>query len=47
MNILCWNAKGLGAPKKCSILHDIIKDHNIDIIIIQEIKKKYLLKECY
>jgi hypothetical protein len=44
MNILCWNAKGLGTPQKHSILHDIIKDHNINIIVFQQIEKETFTK---
>jgi hypothetical protein len=34
MNILCWNIRGLGTTQKYYVLHDMIKDHNIDIIAI-------------
>jgi exonuclease III len=39
MNLLCWNARGLGSTKKRNILHDLIIDHHIDIVAIQKTKK--------
>jgi exonuclease III len=41
MKVFCWNIRGLGTSQKKAILQDIIKDHTIDIIAIQEIKKKF------
>jgi exonuclease III len=40
MNILCWNARGLGSSKKHRILHDLILDNKIDLVAIQETKKQ-------
>jgi hypothetical protein len=34
----------LGGTQKRSILYDMIRDHNIEIIAIQEIKKKIFTK---
>jgi exonuclease III len=45
MKVFCWNIRGLGTSQKKAILQDIIKDHTIDIIAIQEIKKS-LAKDC-
>lgn len=39
MNFLNWNARGINSSKKRQILHDIIVDHKIDIIAIQETKR--------
>lgn len=39
MKVLNWNARGLNAPKKRRILRDMILEHKIDIIVIQETKK--------
>ena len=40
MNFLNWNARGLNSYKKRQILHDILVDHRIDILAIQETKKE-------
>jgi hypothetical protein len=40
MNLLCWNARGLGSSKKRNMLHDLIIDHHVDIVAIQETKKQ-------
>ena len=40
MNFLNWNARGLNSYKKRQILHDILVDHHIDILAIQETKKE-------
>lgn len=40
MNFLNWNARGINSSKKRQILHDIIVDHKIDLIAIQETKKE-------
>ena len=44
MNILCWNARGLGPNKKRNSLHNIRKDYQIDIIAVQETKKEEFSK---
>lgn len=41
MNILNWNARGINSPRKSKILHDMIKENNVDMIAIQETKKEY------
>ena len=40
VKILNWNARGLGLSVKRRYLSDLIKDHNIDLISIQETKKQ-------
>lgn len=40
LNILNWNARGLCAPKKRRKLNNMIKDHSVDIIAIQETKSE-------
>lgn len=40
MNILNWNIIGLNAYRKKHILIDMLKDYKIDIIVLQETKKK-------
>lgn len=40
MKVLNWNARGLNAPSKRRILRDLILEHHIDIIAIQETKKE-------
>lgn len=39
INILCWNARGLGIPHKRRALKDLIYFNKIDIVGIQETKK--------
>lgn len=40
MNILTWNIRGMNAPRKRHILHDMILHNNIDMVAIQETKKE-------
>lgn len=40
INILSWNARGLGSPNKRRALKDILLLHHIDILEIQETKKE-------
>lgn len=44
MNILSWNIRGLNACRKRSILADLIKQHSVDILAIQETKKEDFTK---
>jgi exonuclease III len=39
MNILSWNVRGLGKPKRRRLVKEIIFTHHIDIVSIQETKK--------
>lgn len=40
MNFLNWNARGINSSKKRQILHDMIIDHHINLIAIQETKRE-------
>lgn len=39
MNILNWNIRGMNACRKRSILADLIQQHSVDILAVQETKK--------
>lgn len=40
MNILNWNYGGLNSTRKRHILHDLIVDHSVDLVLVQETKKE-------
>lgn len=40
MNILNWNYQGLNSTRKRHILHDLIVDHSVDLVLVQETKKR-------
>ena len=44
MNILNWNIRGLNACRKRSILADLITQHSVDILAVQETKKEDFTK---
>jgi exonuclease III len=39
MNILSWNIRDLGKPKKRRVIRVILNEHSIDLVSIQETKK--------
>lgn len=40
MNIISWNARDLGKSKGRRLVKEILIEHHIDIVSIQETKKK-------
>lgn len=40
MNFLNWNVRGINSTKKRQILADIVTNHHIDILALQETKKE-------
>jgi nitrate reductase NapE component len=40
MNILSWNIRGLGKPKRRRLIRDILYEHLIDLMSLQETKKE-------
>lgn len=45
MKILFWNARGLGLKEKRSKVKKLVKDHRIDMMLIQETKQKEITKK--
>jgi exonuclease III len=45
MNILSWNVRGLGKPKRRRLVTKILYTHHIDIVSIQETKKSEFKKK--
>ena len=46
MNILNWNCRGLNSIRKRYILHDLIIDHKVDLLAVQETKKDNFSQRC-
>jgi exonuclease III len=46
MNFLCWNIRGINAPYKRNILHDLIQFQKIDIVAVQK-TKKHDFSKCF
>ena len=44
MNILNWNIRGINACRTRSILSDLIKQHSVDVVAIQETKRENFTK---
>jgi exonuclease III len=44
MNVLSWNVRGLGKPKRRRLVTEILYTHHIDIVSIQETKKSEFKK---
>lgn len=42
MNIISWNVRGLGKPKRRRLVIDVLADHYIDRVSLQETKKEDL-----
>lgn len=40
MNIISWNVRGLGKPKRRRLVRDVLADHYINIVSLQETKKE-------
>lgn len=38
MKILSWNVRGLGGPKHCMVVRDIISKNKVSIVMLQESK---------
>lgn len=45
MKILFWNVRGLGLKEKRSKVKKLVKDHRIDMMLIQETKQKEITKK--
>jgi exonuclease III len=40
VHIFCWNYRGLNKPKSKTLLNELLLEHKIDIVGIQETKIK-------
>jgi exonuclease III len=40
MNIMSWNVRGLGKPKRKRLVREILNTYKIDIVSLQETKRK-------
>ena len=45
MKMLSWNIRGLGRREKRNRLRKLIRDNEIDVVLIQETKKEVISKE--
>ena len=37
-NLVCWNVRGLGCPKKCNVVRDVLRSSRGDLCCYQETK---------
>jgi exonuclease III len=50
IKMISWNCRGLGSQHKLSLIHDLIKEENLQVLMLQETKRKdtdILHEICY